>query len=147
GIVGGAREVEEAPAISVFAVSCPDAELTPVALDVERTPDGAAITGWPDLVDLPATLLLLADPFSFPLDGFLARLRDDRPDVQVIGGAASAARGPGGNRLVLDERIRTTGAIGVFVDGLPVRAVVSQGCRPVGAPYVITRGEGNHITE
>ena len=65
----------------------------------------------------------------------------------MIGGAASAARGPGGNRLVLDGRITTTGAVGVFVDGLPVRAVVSQGCRPVGAPYVITRGEGNRIEE
>jgi len=147
GVVGNAHEVEDAPGIAVFAASCPDAQLTPVALDVERTPDGAAVTGWPDLDGDPSTLLLLADPFSFPLDGFLARLRDDRPDLQVIGGAASAARGPGGNRLLLDGRITTTGAVGVFLDGLPVRAVVSQGCRPVGSPYVITRGEGNRIEE
>jgi small ligand-binding sensory domain FIST len=147
GVVGGAHEVEDRPGVAVFAVSCPDATLTPVALDVERTPDGAAITGWPDLDGDPSTLLLLADPFSFPLDGFLARLRADRPELSVIGGAASAARGPGGNRLVLDQRVTTTGAVGVFVDGLPVRAVVSQGCRPVGAPYVITRGEGNRIHE
>lgn len=147
GVVGGAHEVEDSPAVSVFAVSCPDAVLTPVALDVERTPDGVAVTGWPDLDGDPSTLLLLADPFSFPLDGFLARLRDDRPDLQVIGGAASAARGPGGNRLVIDGRVTATGAVGVFVDGLPVHSVVSQGCRPIGAPYVITRGEGNRIEE
>jgi small ligand-binding sensory domain FIST len=65
----------------------------------------------------------------------------------VIGGAASAARGPGGNRLILGNQVTTSGAVGVFLDGLPVRAVVSQGCRPVGAPYVITRGEGNRIEE
>jgi small ligand-binding sensory domain FIST len=147
GVVGGAHEVEDTPGIAVFAASCPDARLTPVALDVERTPDGAAITGWPELDGDPSTLLLLADPFSFPLDAFLGRLRDDRPALQVIGGAASAARGPGGNRLVLDGRITSTGAVGVFVDGLPVRAVVSQGCRPVGSPYVVTRGEGNRIHE
>jgi small ligand-binding sensory domain FIST len=147
GVVGGAREVEDAPGLAVFAVSSSAARLTPAALDVQRTPDGATVTGWPDLDGDPATLLLLADPFSFPLDGFLARLRDDRPGLQVIGGAASAARGPGGNRLVLDGLVTTTGAVGVFVDGLPVRAVVSQGCRPVGAPYVITRGEGNRIHE
>jgi small ligand-binding sensory domain FIST len=147
GVVGGAREVEDSPGVAVFAVSCPEARLTPVALDVERTPDGAAVTGWPDLDGDPSTLLLLADPFSFPLDGFLARLREDRPDLQVIGGAASAARGPGGNRLVLDGRVTASGAVGVFLEGLPVRAVVSQGCRPVGAPYVITRGEGNRIHE
>ncbi len=147
GVVGGAREVEDAPAVAVFAVSCPDATLTPVALELESTPDGAAVTGWPDLDGEPSTLLLLADPFSFPLDGFLARLREDRPGLQVIGGAASAARGPGGNRLVLGGRVVTTGAVGVFVDGLPIRAVVSQGCRPVGSPYVITRGEGHRIDE
>jgi small ligand-binding sensory domain FIST len=147
GVVGGAREVEDAAGVSAFAVSCPDADLTPVALDVEHTPDGTAVTGWPELAGDPSTLLLLADPFSFPLDGFLARLRDDRPHLQVIGGAASAARGPGGNRLVLDGRVAASGAVGVFVDGLPVRPVVSQGCRPVGSPYVITRGEGNRIHE
>ena len=42
----------------------PTPRLTPVALDVERTPDGAAIAGWPDLDHDPSTLLLLADPFS-----------------------------------------------------------------------------------
>ena len=57
----------------------------------------------------------------------------------MIGGAASAPRGPGGNRLVLDGRVTTTGAVGVFLDGVEVRTVVSQGCRPVGSPYVITR--------
>jgi small ligand-binding sensory domain FIST len=35
----------------------------------------------------------------------------------------------------------------VFIDGVPVRTVVSQGCRPVGQPYVVTRGEGNRIDE
>jgi small ligand-binding sensory domain FIST len=147
GVVGGAREVEESPGLSVFAASCPDAELTSVALDVERTPDGLAVVGWPDLAGDPSTLLLLADPFSFPLDGFLGRLREDRPGLQVIGGAASAARGPGGNRLMIDDRVTTSGAVGVFIDGLSVRAVVSQGCRPVGAPYVVTDGDGNRIRE
>jgi small ligand-binding sensory domain FIST len=147
GVVGGAHEVEDAPAVAVFAASCPDATLTPVGLDVERTPDGAAVTGWPELDHDPATLLLLADPFSFPLDGFLARLREDRPQLQVIGGAASAARGPGGNRLVLDGRVSATGAVAVLVDGLPVRSVVSQGCRPIGSPYVVTRGDGDRIDE
>jgi len=146
-IIGGAREVEEGPALSVFAASIPSARMTPVALGVEHTPDGAAVTGWPDHDDEPSTLLLLADPFSFPIDGLLARLNDDRPGLQVVGGAASAARGPGGNRLLLDAAVSTAGAVGVFVSGIEIRAVVSQGCRPVGQPFVITRGEGNRLEE
>ncbi|HEX4530101.1 MAG TPA: FIST N-terminal domain-containing protein [Acidimicrobiia bacterium] len=151
-VAGGPREVEDGPALSVFAASLPDARLTPAAFGVEQTADGAAITGWPDLDHIPSNLLLLADPFSFPVDGFLRRLNDDAvgdrvAPVQVIGGAASAARGPGGNRLVLDSRVTSAGAVGAFVDGVEVRTVVSQGCRPVGQPYVVTRGEGNRIEE
>jgi small ligand-binding sensory domain FIST len=150
-IIGGAHEIEDGPALSVFAASLPDARLTPVALDVEHTPDGATITGWPDLDHEPSTLLLLADPFSFPVDGFLHQSNlvlpgGGRP-LQIIGGAASAARGPGGNRLVLDSRVTTSGAVGVFLDGVDVRTVVSQGCRPVGSPYMITRGERNRVEE
>jgi small ligand-binding sensory domain FIST len=44
---------------------------------------------------------------------------------------------------VVDE-----GAVGVFVDGgIEVRTIVSQGCRPIGRPYVVTRAEGNLIAE
>ena len=151
-VVGGAREVEEGPGLAVFAAALPDAQLTPAAFGVEQTADGAAISGWPDLDHLPSTLFLLADPFSFPVDGFLRRLNDDAVGdggtrLQVIGGAASAARGPGGNRLALGSQVTSSGAVGVFVDGVDVRTVVSQGCRPVGHPYVVTRSEGNRIEE
>ena len=65
-VVGGPREVEDGPALSAFAASLPDARLTPVAFGVEHTPDGAAITGWPDLDDLPSTLLPPRRPVQLP---------------------------------------------------------------------------------
>jgi small ligand-binding sensory domain FIST len=68
--------------------------------------------------------------------------------LQIIGGLASAAASPGGNRLVLDDRVVEEGAVGVFVDGgIEVRTLVSQGCRPIGRPYVVTRAEQNLIEE
>jgi small ligand-binding sensory domain FIST len=146
-IVGGEREIEDGPAISLFAAHTPGARLTPVALSVEDTPDGRAIGGWPEIDHDPSTLLLLTDPFSFPTDAFLRRLDDARPGLAVIGGAASAARGPGGNRLLLDGTLRATGAVGVLLDGVTVGTVVSQGCRPLGRPYVVTRGERNRMEE
>lgn len=147
GIIGGPREVEDGPAFSVFAAHLPDATLTPVALRVEETPDGTAITGWPDTPGSPETLLLAADPFTFPADAFLARLNQDRPGLSVIGGLASAATGPGGNRVVLDDQVRTDGAVGVFVDGVTVETVVSQGCRPIGQPFTVTRADRNLVAE
>lgn len=146
-VIGGPHEVEHGPALSVFAASLPGAELTPVRLQVGRAPDGLAIDGLPVPGDGPATLLLLADPFTFPLDGFLRRLEELAPEVQVVGGAASAARGPGGNRLVLDGEVQDQGAVGVLVRGVPIRTVVSQGCRPVGTPLTVTRATGTELDE
>jgi small ligand-binding sensory domain FIST len=146
-IIGGAHEIEDQPALSVFAGVFGDAMLTPVALQVEETPDGAAVVGWPDLEREPSTLLLFAEPFSFPVDGFLRRLNEDRPELTVIGGLASAGGRPGANRLALDDSILEEGAVGVFLEGVDVGTVVSQGCRPIGDAFVVTRAQRNFIEE
>jgi small ligand-binding sensory domain FIST len=39
------------------------------------------------------------------------------------------------------------GAVGVFVDGPEIRSVVSQGCRPIGRPLVVTRANRNFVEE
>jgi len=146
-VIGDAREVEDGPGLAVFAARLPDARLTPIALRVEETPDGAAIVGWPDLDGTPESLLLLTDPFTFPLDSFLRRLNDDRPGLTVIGGCASAASRPGAHGLALDDRVVADGAVGVFLEGAGIRTIVSQGARPVGQPLVVTRSEGSFVQE
>ena len=104
---------------------------------------GSSIEGWPAVVPFePTALVLLADPFSFPVEQLFAWLADNHPGLPVLGGNASAARGPGGNRLALDEHVAADGAVGVLLGpGVDVTSVVSQGCRPVGEPFVITSAE------
>jgi len=149
-VVGTGREVESAPAISVWAVSDPGLRAQTVALDVVPGAHGGAdLVGWPGAgpaVDEAHTLLLLGDPFSFPADGVLAVLEAARPGLPAIGGMASAAVGAGGNRLVADDRVVDRGAVGVLLAGTPrVETVVAQGCRPVGNPYVVTETDGHHV--
>ena len=96
-VVGGPTRSRTGPRCRrVRRVVCPTPTLTPVALDLEaharRRRDHRLARARPR----PATLLLLADPFTFPIDGFLAPAATTTgPDLQVIGGVASAARGPG----------------------------------------------------
>jgi small ligand-binding sensory domain FIST len=46
------------------------------------------------------------------------------------------------NRLFLDDEVLRTGGVGVVLEGgPPFHTVVSQGCRPIGTPFVVTRGE------
>ena len=150
-VVGTGREVEESPAISLWAASFGATTARAVELHAMAGADGTSMRGWPEDrsesgEDREHTLLLLADPFSFPVDGVLRSLGQSQPDLQVIGGMASAARGPGGNRLLVDDRVVDRGAVGVLLRGSdPVEAVVSQGCRPVGEPFVVTDVDGNYV--
>lgn len=151
-IVGNALEIEEAPAVALWLAALPEVSIAPMHLRFEKTPEGPTVVGWPD--DLPeswpsgAALLLLGEPFSFPADWLLERLNEDRPQVPVIGGMASGAHRPGGNRLLIDGEVRDQGAVAALVHG-PVRieTVVSQGCRPVGRTFVVTKAEQNVIFE
>ena len=144
-IVGGAREIEQRPAVALWAGHT--GPVAPFHVRVTPTADGNAVVGWPDVRQTSA-LLLLADPFTFPTDEVLQHLAEDRPGLPVAGGLASASPAPGGNRLVVDDRVLSDGAVGAYLDvDLDVAAVVSQGCRPVGDPFVITKAEGNIVYE
>ncbi len=145
-VLGGAREIEEQSAVSLFAARI--AAVTPVRVEAERFGEGWRLQSSLKGPLGARTLLLLADPFTFPTESFLAELAATEPELQVVGGMASAARGPGGNRLVLDDAVVTNGAVGVLFDAdTPATALVSQGCRPVGQPLVVTHAERNVIYE
>jgi small ligand-binding sensory domain FIST len=121
-------------------------------LDFARTPEGGSIVGWPD--QLPSewptesALLVLGDPYTFPAEALLELVNDEHPGVPIVGGMASAASQPGENRLLIADQAVDHGAIAVLLHGpLRVRTLVSQGCRPIGHPFVVTRAEGNVILQ
>ncbi|MCA1843618.1 MAG: FIST C-terminal domain-containing protein, partial [Actinobacteria bacterium] len=145
-VVAGKREVERTPAVSLWAGHTGPA--TAFQLNAMSTPDGPLITGWPTFPDEASAVVLLADPFTFPTDAFLRRMDEEHPGLPLVGGMALAGRGPGDNRLVLDGKVVSGGAVGVVLGPrVKVTTVVSQGCRPVGTPLVVTRAEGNVVYE
>src|SRR5262249_37472155 len=127
-------------------------ELNPFHLVHEETPDGHSLLGWPyELAEAdPAQsiLLVLADPYTFPVDAFLGEVNEAHAGLRVAGGMASGVGGPGRCRLALGARVLDRGAVGVLLRGpVGVRAVVSQGCRPIGKHMVVTRARENIILE
>jgi small ligand-binding sensory domain FIST len=152
-VVGNDREVEEGPALCVWLGRwAEEVELTAFHLTMEETSDGLALLGWPDDLALAtpddSLIIALADPFTFPVDDFLHQLNDEQPGVRVVGGMASGGRQPGENPLLIGEDLRREGAIGVLLRGpVKARSVVSQGCRPIGRPMVVTKAKDNIILE
>ncbi len=64
-----------------------------------------------------------------------------------MGGVASGGLALRQSRLFLGGRVLSQGAVGAHLPGAEVHPLVSQGCRPVGDPYTITRSDGNVIHE
>jgi small ligand-binding sensory domain FIST len=115
-------------------------------------PEGWTFTGLGavpgDHRDETRHVVVLADPFSFPADAFVELVGAGMPAWKVIGGLASAADHPGANRLLLDGAIYDDGAVGVALDpDVTATTLVSQGCRPVGEPMIVTRAERNVVFE
>jgi len=152
GVIACGREQEAGPAVAVWLGRFPGATITPFAIEHARTPDGGLFSGWPPAIENAwppdATVILLADPFSFPVEPFIDRLGEDHPGVPVVGGMLSGASSPGGNTLLLGGATYDSGAVGFIVSGsVRVRPVVSQGCRPIGRTLLVTKAEENVIFE
>ncbi len=152
-VIGNDREVEQGPAMSLWASRwARPVTMGAFHLVLERTADGPSLFGWPDELTgadaANAAVLLLGDPFTFPIDLLLRRVNEDSPGLRVLGGMASGIHAPGQCRLLFQDAVKDQGAVGVLLQGpLGLRSIVSQGCRPIGRPLVITRAKDNLILE
>ncbi len=163
-VIGGNRELASTPALALWATSQAEArgvrltdELDPEQLQFETAPGEASDTDG-DAGDEPAdspdqprdTLILLGDPFSFPVEEILDSLTTTCPNLQVIGGLVSGAHRPGQNQLWLDNLCYEDGAVGAILRGSApgsIRTKTSQGCQPVGTPFTVTGASDGVISE
>ena len=148
GVIGSRRGVEGRAAVSVWAAVLPDVNVRTFHLEVMRAEEGMAVIGMPERGDADDVAVLLADPYSFPVDGFVSRANDALDGLTIVGGMAHGPAGAGSTRLWVDGRTHDRGAVGVFLGGSGVAtAVVSQGCRPVGPAMAVTAASGNVVVE
>ena len=147
-IIGDGREVEGAPALSLWCAFLPDVDVETFRLSVEPTNGGGEIIGWPEpSVDAGATpLLVLADPFTLPADLMLDQ-HNARSRQALIGGLASGGRRAGEHVVFHNRDVHFDGGVGVELPGAHIIPVVSQGCAPIGPDMVITAGGGPVVAE
>lgn len=145
-ILANQREIEEGPALAAWAVRSNDTQFDVFDITASQSSQGTLeFNRFPE-VDPQKNpfLVLLADAFSFPMGAYLPLLERYAPGLPAIGGMASGGQGAGQNLLFRDSGCQHDGAVGVLIQGdLELTTVVSQGCRPVGRPYVVTSSEGN----
>jgi len=149
-VLGVDREVERAPGLVVLAGLLPDVRIHPFHIGVDA---------WKHLLDGnladhvgvgPETRAIFAfsDPFTTPLNQVLGAFDRACPGAPLLGGLASAARQAGGNVLFKNDQVLRDGMVGLSLSGpVDVQTVVSQGCRPIGRPFIITKGHDNVIEQ
>lgn len=148
GVIGPDESVEMQPAVSVWLAHLPGTRPRAFRLATVPAPHGGlALTGLPDIEDDDRLAVLLADPWTLPVDEVVAAFaRVDGP-LPVVGGLVSGGRQRGESRLLLDGAIFDNGGVGVVLDAhAPVRVVVSQGCRPIGDPMTVTASAGTTLS-
>jgi small ligand-binding sensory domain FIST len=146
GVIAAGRGVEEPSAVSAWAAILPGARLEPFRLETLQADERLVVVGLPESSPEDVVGVLLADPYSFPVDAFVERSEEVMPGLPLVGGLAGG--GQGETRLFVDDQIIDSGAVGVIIGG-PVNAVtlLSQGARPIGPAMTVTSAEQNVLFE
>jgi len=164
GVMSGPTHIEDGPGLSVMACRFPGVDIKPFWIDhlsprASVQERAAALSDQIGATDDMKATIFFADPFSVPLVNLVPALSAARMQVvspsgridhigTILGGMASAGDRPNTNTLLLDGEIRNSGAMGVTLSGpIQIDTIVSQGCRPIGQPMVITKARGNLILE
>lgn len=158
GVLGVRKEVESGPGVAAIAAKLPGVSLHAFG---QEQPDWTVLVNEPaalakaltgaepgsvDAVPARATIFL-ADPFSTPLGSILPALQGAMPGLPIIGGLASAGRRAGENRLLLNGEVFNAGVLALtFAGPIDVQTTVSQGCRAIGRPMVVTRCQ-RHVVQ
>jgi small ligand-binding sensory domain FIST len=148
GVIGGGRGVEGVNAVAVWCAVLPSVRIRSFGLEVMPTDNGVAVVGMPEPADDDVAAVLFADPWSFPVEGFVSQSNDTHAGLPFVGGIAAGVAGRGSTRLLVDDALSERGAVGVLLGGgVSAYPLVSQGCRSIGPAMTVTAAEENVILE
>ncbi len=149
-IIGRSREIERTSAISVFCASLPGVEIVPFYITQSELELMSRESQLEKSLGVnknqEPTFILLPDPFTIDVKFMVDAINQAYPDQKVLGGMASGATEPGANVLFFNDEMHQEGAVGAALYGnLVLKTIVSQGCRPIGEPFIVTQAHTNVI--
>jgi small ligand-binding sensory domain FIST len=150
GIIGPEREIEGEPAVSLMTLQLPGATLRGCHITQGTVEQTGSAEGWHHFTGVSSdevnAWLIFADPFHLDVETLLNNFSAAYPGQPIIGGLASAAAHPHQTFVFLNGEAHEEGAVAIALGGAyTVQTVVSQGCDPIGEPWIITSANGSII--
>jgi len=156
GVVGMSRygeaiEVEGQPGLSLSLMHLPGVNIQAFHILPELLPDlDSSPDTWVDLIGVsPQTrphFILFSDPFLSGINDLLEGLDFAYPGAIKLGGLASGGNVRGNIGLFCNYKLHREGTVGVALSGnIILETIVAQGCRPIGQPYRVSKGERNIV--
>lgn len=152
GVLAQDQELEWMSAMSLAVAHLPGVRMHPFRVTPQELEEPQGPGFWIEKIGAapaqdPAGILI-PEPFSCDCMPLVFGLNAAYPKMPLIGGLASGARGPGENLLFFNDEVVSEGAVGTLLSGnIALQTVVSQGCRPIGRPFIVTKAEENVILE
>jgi small ligand-binding sensory domain FIST len=151
GVIGNRQEVENRPGLALMAAHLPGVTITPFHIEQAHLEEVRPPIYWQQRLgvapEAESVFMLLPDPFTIDAQKLLDVFNTAFPQRPILGGLASGGQSPGTCALLFNGEV-VHGAVGAVLAGnLVLRTVVSQGCKPIGQPQIITRCEGHIIYE
>lgn len=152
GVIGGNREIERAPGMSLMVGESVGGSVESFYVGGEEwrelLTDLDSLQDRMSIGEQSVAVIAAGDPFSTPVGELFKALERMKPGLPLIGGMASAATQPGENLLIWNDDVYSDGMVGITLGGaIGVQSVVSQGCKPIGRPFVVTKAEENVIQQ
>ncbi len=150
-IIGQDRELENVPALSLLALSLPEAVVRPVRFTQRMLEECETPLAWRERLDVQLddanAWLIFADPFHLEIEHLLDGLASAYDECPVLGGLASSSD-PSARQthVFLNDQVFADGGVGLALGGpYTLLPLVSQGCEPIGETWTITSVHDNLI--
>jgi small ligand-binding sensory domain FIST len=145
GLTRDGEEEENESGFSLLAPGVPRGGFHIAPLSQAMLDDSTGPANWHKRTGLQTApaWIILANPFTFDAEGWLAEWNLAFPGVPSVGGLASGSAD--GDGVAVFYNGRPVDALAISVTGMRILPVVSQGCRPIGEPLTVTKVENNVV--
>jgi len=154
GLAGLGREMEEGSGFSLMLVSLPGGRVTAIPFDQDMVESASGPEFWREKFARqaadprgsrlrPEAWLVFLNPYALNLELWLKQWNQAFAQVPIFGSVAGGIEGDQEAWVLCNEGV-VSGGVALALEGdFAVKAVVSQGCKPIGEPLTVTQAERN----